>query len=198
MEVLRAAAYAVQPWKNGGGTTRVIAADPADAGYSAALGWRVSLPRIDTDGPFSPLAGLDRQWLLLEGAGVVLDSDEFSKRIERALEPVAFSGDWAMRARLVDGPVIGLSVLTRRGRVGAIVRIVELDATTPLDAAPGETLLVLVASGAVKMATGGVNGSLERYDALRLEPREAASLTPAGWSRRATAIVLRLFSARDQ
>lgn len=60
-----------EPWKNGGGVTRTLAADK-DAAESAAARWRVSIADITRDGPYSRFAGDDRVSVVLSGAGVVL------------------------------------------------------------------------------------------------------------------------------
>ena len=60
-----------EPWKNGGGVTRTLAADK-DAAESAAARWRVSIADITRDGLYSRFAGDDRVSVVLSGAGVVL------------------------------------------------------------------------------------------------------------------------------
>jgi environmental stress-induced protein Ves len=62
-----------QPWKNGGGITREIAAIPHGTSM-ADFTWRVSVAEIARSGPFSPFPGIDRQILLLTGAGVRLQA----------------------------------------------------------------------------------------------------------------------------
>ena len=60
-----------EPWKNGGGVTRTLAADK-DAAESAAARWRVSVADITRDGLYSRFAGDDRVSVVLSGTGVVL------------------------------------------------------------------------------------------------------------------------------
>ncbi|HEU4539125.1 MAG TPA: HutD family protein, partial [Polyangiaceae bacterium] len=71
MERFSLDALPAQPWKNGGGTTREIAAMPPDAGTSG-FAWRVSVAEIARPGPFSAFPGVDRQIVLLAGEGVRL------------------------------------------------------------------------------------------------------------------------------
>ena len=59
------------PWKNGGGTTREIAAFPPGAGLDD-FGWRLSVAEVERDGPFSVFSGVDRTIVLLDGAGMRL------------------------------------------------------------------------------------------------------------------------------
>ena len=56
-------------WRNGGGWTREIHAEPADAGD---WGWRLSIAEITADGPFSTFEGVDRELVLLAGEGLRL------------------------------------------------------------------------------------------------------------------------------
>jgi environmental stress-induced protein Ves len=46
------------PWKNGGGETTEIAVFPDGAGLSD-FDWRVSMARVDGDGPFSSFPGIE-------------------------------------------------------------------------------------------------------------------------------------------
>lgn len=123
MRFLPAAGHRRQPWKNGLGVSRVIADDPADAGFDA-LRWQVSATEIGADCPFSALPGLDRLFVILDGAGVELSSvDEQGvavvARVLAGRPPHAFRGDWVTQCRLLDGPVRVLNVIARRGAVVA-------------------------------------------------------------------------------
>ena len=69
--VLTPADYRRMPWKNGGGHTTEIAAEPPGAGM-ASFAWRVSVADIAHDGPFSAFPGVDRTLVLLAGDGMRL------------------------------------------------------------------------------------------------------------------------------
>jgi environmental stress-induced protein Ves len=56
-----------QRWKNGAGTTREIAVEPAGAGTDD-FDWRLSLAEVDRDAPFSAFPGVDRCIVLLRGS----------------------------------------------------------------------------------------------------------------------------------
>jgi environmental stress-induced protein Ves len=138
-------AIAPAPWKNGGGTTREIAAWPPGAGMDT-FDWRISVADIATDGPFSAFPGIDRQIVLIDGAGVHLQAhdDSFCHKLVRVGEPFAFSGDTAIHAALVDGPTRDFNVMTRRNRCRAEVRLMR----QPFTAVPGDaTVLLLVLRG---------------------------------------------------
>jgi hypothetical protein len=117
-------ALPAQPWKNGGGTTRELAAAPPGAG-TTGFTWRVSVAEIAQPGPFSAFPGVDRQIMLLAGEGVRLRGAAIDHRLERPLEPFAFAGEEAIDAELLGGPSLDLNVMTRRGAVRAAIDVVR-------------------------------------------------------------------------
>lgn len=143
-ERLVLAALPAMPWKNGGGTTREIAADPPGAGFDA-FGWRLSVAEVERDGPFSAFPGIDRTIVLLRGAGMRLrDRDRGD---EHALTSPgvahAFAGETPIDARLVDGPTSDFNVMTRRGRWSATVE----RASSRADVAGADALLLFAGAG---------------------------------------------------
>jgi len=162
IEWLPAAQRQGVPWKNGGGITREVLADPAAAGLER-FDWRISTAEVRAAGPFSAFPGIERILCVLQGklslavaarAPIVLNADS---------APYAFAGDDPAHGAPVDGPVIDLNVMARRGCFGAQVRRmragVEARISTPA--------AVLFALGALKVAAGGRTWALERWDALR-------------------------------
>jgi uncharacterized protein len=116
---------APQPWKNGAGTTREIAAEPAGPG-TADFDWRLSLAEVDHDAPFSAFPGVDRCIVLLSGAGMALQPEGGSPaHALRPLQPWSFPGERAIEARLAAGPCSDFNVMTRRGRWRADVRVLH-------------------------------------------------------------------------
>ena len=142
---LPAAKHKIQPWKNGLGVSRTIADFPPGAGFDS-VEWQVGSTDIGADCPFSDLPGLDRQFMVIEGAGVELTCvDETGKsmvnRVDTLLAPFPFRGDWRTTCRLLGGPVKVFNVMTRRGKCKARVEIASgLDSAYP---SPGETLLAV-------------------------------------------------------
>jgi environmental stress-induced protein Ves len=122
------ASLAAAPWKNGGGTTREIAAWPEGAGMDG-FDWRVSIATIDQAGPFSAFSGVDRVIMLLDGSGVRLRSGDgrIDHRLDRPQAPFAFAGDMALDCELLGGRSTDFNVMTRRGRVRAEVRVLTGD-----------------------------------------------------------------------
>jgi len=111
---LPAAGRVASPWKNGGGTTCEIACFPEGAGLSD-FDWRVSIAEVASDGPFSHFPGIDRTLCILAGTGIFLDVGGRLQKLTPRSMPFRFSGDAASSARLLDGPINDLNVMSRRG-----------------------------------------------------------------------------------
>ncbi len=122
MRVIRAREYRQMPWKNGGGVTMEVAVSPP----GAALGdfdWRISLARVDTDGPFSRFAGIDRTLSIVRGHGIELGvAGRAPVTLGAESDPYTFAGDVDASARLIDGAVTDLNVMTRRDAHRHVVR----------------------------------------------------------------------------
>jgi len=106
------AATPPQPWRNGGGTTHELLAWPA-----GAPDWlvRVSVARIDADGPFSRFEGVQRWFAVLDGAGVVLQRPAGAIRLTPASDPLGFDGAQAPGCQLIDGPTRDLNLMALAG-----------------------------------------------------------------------------------
>jgi environmental stress-induced protein Ves len=110
---------APQPWKNGAGITREIAAGPAGASPET-FDWRISVAEV----------------LQRSDGGLV-------HRLERRHEPFHFSGDLPLDATLLGGPSTDFNVMTRRGRFRAEVTPYDGAARLP----GGEAGLLLCSEG---------------------------------------------------
>lgn len=147
MRILRAADYRVMPWKNGGGTTTEIAVSPDGAGLDD-FDWRISMARVETSGPFSSFAGIDRTLSVLEGDGVVLDiAGQPPTRLTEASAPLAFPGDVPTSAALIGGPITDLNVMTRRGRMAHKVERRALSSEIRIAPRADATLILAVDVG---------------------------------------------------
>jgi environmental stress-induced protein Ves len=116
------------PWKNGGGRTAEIAAWMRE-GRTEPFAGRVSIAEIEQDGPFSAWPGIDRTFVLLGGAGVVLTQGGIDVEIVARHEPVRFAGDEASSCRLVDGPARAFNLMVRRGHARGDVVVADGEAT---------------------------------------------------------------------
>ena len=103
------ASVPVQPWRNGGGTTRELL-----AGTDANNGcWRISVADIAADGPFSSFPGVERWFAVLSGAGVELTVGGVAHRLRAGDAPLRFDGGAATTCRLLDGPTRDLNLMLR-------------------------------------------------------------------------------------
>lgn len=107
-----------QPWRNGGGTTRELLAWPPGGDWTL----RLSVARIDRDGPFSAYPEVGRHFAVVDGAGVRLDWPLARHRLTPADGPLAFDGADAPDCTLLDGPTHDLNLMVaRRHGVGRLL-----------------------------------------------------------------------------
>lgn len=174
MNILRQEDYRVMPWKNGGGITTEIWVSPPGSGLAGApFHWRVSIADVAADGPFSKFPGFDRHIMLLDGQGMRLDTEE-NGSIELALyRPAAFSGDWAVTGKLVDGPVRDFNLMVARHFGRGSLACQRLTAPLPL-IGDGTTRLIHAIDGELSLA-GHIIGSGET---AILAETESGVLTP--------------------
>jgi environmental stress-induced protein Ves len=137
------------------------------------------MARVDTAGPFSRFAGVDRTIAVLDGDGILLAFDgREAKRIDRRAEPFAFPADVAVEASLLGGTTLDFNVMTRRGRYRHSVTRARYDAREPL-ATPGDVTIVFVAEGSALAERGATRVPLGTHDALIVEGRGALEISPA-------------------
>lgn len=172
MLLLRSIDYRRMPWKNGGGETAEIAVWPPGASLDA-FEWRLSMARVDGDGPFSSFAGVDRTLAIVAGAGMRLHvAGQADLEITAASMPCAFPADIATSADLLSGPVIDLNIMTRRGRFvhrmtcerGGAQLTLEKDALTTF---------IVCASGAARVEAGET-AELGPHDTVRIDRSQRA------------------------
>lgn len=147
MRLIRRDSLTPQPWKNGGGVTREIAAHPPGVGMEH-FDWRISMAEVAADGPFSAFPGIDRTLTVLDGRGLTLDFGGGAVALDPGA-PLSFPGEAAVTARLSAGPISDLNVMTRR----AVLR----HHATPLaqgDAAPAGTVALVLLAGTAEGAAG--------------------------------------------
>ncbi|PXA90705.1 hypothetical protein DMC25_02460 [Caulobacter sp. D4A] len=128
MRLLPAADRTPAPWKNGGGTTWEIAAQPPGAGMDA-FDWRLSIAQVAAPGPFSVFPGVDRVLTVIAGAGLRLAVDGLGEvLLDETSSPLAFPGDAPAAAMLDGGPIRDLNLMVRRGAwSGRVRRVAEAE-----------------------------------------------------------------------
>lgn len=180
MRILRAADHRRMAWKNGGGETVEIIVSPPAAGLDD-FDWRISMARVERDGPFSAFPGIDRTLAVLDGEGLILDVEG---RVPLALtargEPVTFPADAPTTGRLVDGPITDLNVMSRRGRFVHSVEPLQVSEAIELDIVETDTF-ILCLRGIVGIRAEGMNERLDQADALHWnQPAGVLELSPSG------------------
>lgn len=173
---LPCAGQPVVPWRNGGGTTREVAIEPVGGG-TANFRWRVSIARIETDGPFSVFPGVDRTLWLLEGGGMELAIDGVPTHLTEQFASVAFPGEAILSARLLAGPTLDLNLMVDRTCGRAFAEVVRLqggaDHAWPAHAS-GTDLIVALVGELLALSPAGTSTTLAAGDALRLDHAHGA------------------------
>lgn len=165
MRILRSSEYRRMPWKNGGGETREILVSPAGATLET-LDWRVSLATVAEDGPFSVFKGVQRTLCVIHGAGIRLQAgDRAPVDLDVTSEPYAFDGELATSARLINGAIVDLNVMSRRGRFRHSVRRLVCNDTLLLDT-DAKSLMIYCQRGDLLCTAGAESGSLQADDAV--------------------------------
>lgn len=172
MRILKADEYRRMPWRNGRGETAEVAIGPTGAALDD-FDWRVSMARIDGDGPFSIFPQTDRTLALLRGDGLRLSvACSAPVDLTRETEPLAFPGDVLADAMLLGGTVTDLNVMTHRERLKhsmqrlRIAGCVEVAVHAPLS-------LLVCAEAAVHVEVNAQTATLAALDTLLLEDASA-------------------------
>ncbi|MBY5374643.1 HutD family protein [Rhizobium leguminosarum] len=182
MRILRAGDHKRMPWKNGKGETVEIAVFPPDASIND-FDWRISMATVAEDGPFSIFPGIDRTLAILDGNGMVLDVEGSSPvLLTTASDPLAFPADIPVAARLEDGAITDLNVMTRRdGLAHTLIRI-DVDGGKTVRLSPA-TCLLLCHRGTLSFRRDGETGALAAGDALLIKDATATALEIDGEAR---------------
>ena len=106
MRIIRFYDLHTQLWKNGGGSTREIAAFRSNQDTI----WRISMADVETEGPFSVFSGLTRILTVVKGKGICLK--HAGGTIDALFGvPVLFDGALPIRSKLMDGPISDLNLM---------------------------------------------------------------------------------------
>jgi environmental stress-induced protein Ves len=172
MHIIRLADQRPMPWKNGGGITYEVAVFPANAPIEN-FAWRISMAQVGSDGPFSRFDGIDRSLAIMQGNGLHLLVDGAAVELGPQSRPLAFPGDIPVSATLIEGPILDLNAMTRRGAWRHKMTL-DLMAGPYSVVADADTTLIIVRTGDVRC--GDVH--LAPRDALLVAVGERADLVP--------------------
>ncbi|KQU52594.1 hypothetical protein ASG72_06615 [Bosea sp. Leaf344] len=158
------------PWKNGGGMSLDIAgaheSGASDGGYDGML-WRFGRTSILQPGPFSDLTGYDRLQLVLNGAGLVLETPEGEIDLREPLQPVRYDGGTPIVTRLEQGPVEVINLIADREHCD--IDLTVLKPGGRLDTVPGATTLLYAPDAPSELRADGQRLHLATGHAVKLE-----------------------------
>ena len=112
-------------WKNGGGSTKEIAAFPPNAGLNDFV-WRVSVAEISQPSAYSIFPGIDRTQVLISGVSLTLRNQAGIEKRLLAFEPFLFVGEEHWHAT-PDGVCQMLNVMTSRAGVLNVLEVTHGD-----------------------------------------------------------------------
>ncbi len=173
MRLRRAADRPAQPWRNGNGVTREVAA--SDRLVRGTPLWRVSIATIAHDSEFSAFPGIDRMLAPLGADGLTLVIDGAARRVAQH-EVVAFAGEQAVAAISVARPGDDLNLMVAREGGAGVLEVLPVAGAAAIDAEPTGVVLVVALDGA--LACGDT--ALQRHDAIALDAGESVELSGVG------------------
>lgn len=157
------------PWKNGSGTTLELAIAPRGASLED-FAWRISSAQVAVDGAFSSFPGVDRSLAVLAGNGLRLQREDGRVETLHSDGVIAvFSGEEAISAQLLDGPITDLNLMTRRGLWTHRVQVLKWQGTRGLANDAAVLLLWNAAQSAVEVKAGGAMHPLAAGNGLLIE-----------------------------
>lgn len=120
-----------QPWRNGGGSTQVLLTWPHADDWML----RISVARIERNGPFSAFPGVERWFAVMQGDGVTLRLGDTNIDLRPDSAPFRFDGVAAPECFLLNDATQDLNLMVmRESGVGVMTRV--LDGESSLAAAP--------------------------------------------------------------
>jgi environmental stress-induced protein Ves len=164
MLLIRFSDYRRMPWKNGGGETAEVAASPTGAGLDS-FDWRISMARIECDGPFSTFPGVDRTLTIVEGDGLRLKIDGRPPvDLTSTSDPFRFHADVPTAASLIGTTTTDVNVMSRRGLIEHSVRRLVIREAVQLKL--HRTAVMLCQSGSPRIAAPDSTVELQPFDSL--------------------------------
>lgn len=161
--------YRRERWKNGLGWTREILRWPEE---SEAWDWRLSIAEVDKDGRFSAFPGVERELVLLSGAGMRLHFDDGeSISLLPPHERLRFAGERALSAELISGPTQDFNLMWRPERVEATLLHRPLVGPMLFFAEPGVRWVVHVMGGRAHFKDQLPPLLMEQGDSALIEPK---------------------------
>ncbi len=146
MRILRWSDLVPVPWKNGQGTTREIAREPAQGSFA----WRLSIADVGEDGPFSNFTGMRRVLSVISGNGMELLHAHGTIHADYGI-PVEFDGALDITSRLKNGPLQDLNLIFNPLLCTGSVNRIGSSESRQLRCENGTTLALYCMAGSVDL-----------------------------------------------
>ena len=120
LKILSPETFKPIPWKNGLGHTTELAIN--SGGNLDNFDWRLSIASVVNDGDFSNFSGYQRNLVLIEGEGIILDhrNGEIDK-LTNLLDIAQFDGGSKTYGSLVNGGIKDFNIMTKQNSYTAEV-----------------------------------------------------------------------------
>ncbi len=124
---MRASSSVRELWKNGLGTTLVIASDTREGDRESwsSWTWRLSIADVPTRGAFSIFSGIDRWIAHLDGEGLTLERDGALERVPSSGRALAFAGEASVVGVPEGDGVRDVNLMLRRGACAGELHLVR-------------------------------------------------------------------------
>jgi environmental stress-induced protein Ves len=175
-KTLRSAHYREMPWRNGRGSTREIAREPA---RGEEFSWRLSLATVERSCEFSSYADHDRAIALISGPRLELRFSGHGRcSLDSAQRCAKFEGSWETRCTVPEGPCTDLSLIVHKGSATRQTHILRQPTALPVRSQRqllipnGVYSAVFVQNGTVMVSSSerGAPQTLRVHDTLLLGP----------------------------
>ena len=112
MRKLESKDFVSMPWKNGAGTTLELFKVQESSSSNFKL--RLSVAKIQENGPFSHFPGIDRELAILEGFGVTLNFSNKQVHLMKGESILKFTGESHIDCILKKGTVVDFNTMVDR------------------------------------------------------------------------------------
>ncbi len=190
LQSLPASSRCVERWANGSGQTEVLLREPDDANWRV----RISIARVEQEGPFSELPEAQRLLVPLDAPMELRFSGGRVQRADR-FGVLRFDGAPAPFGVLPEGPTRDFNLMLRNGARGELFARTLVDSLMLLPE-PGVHWLVYVNRGRAQIVCGGASLSLDPDEAVLLAfpPQSAARAAIEGGGE---LVLVKLCGSRD-
>lgn len=120
LTILSPETFKTIPWKNGLGQTTELAIN--SGGNLDNFNWRLSIASVVNDGDFSNFSGYQRNLVLIEGKGLILDHRNGDiDELTNLLDIAHFDGGSKTHGSLVNGGIKDFNIMTKQNSFTAEV-----------------------------------------------------------------------------